>query len=104
MKEVLLMPESLKEHPKLKEFIELMEELNPNALWATGLEPAILGYIERIGSDPLIVLSREKCLELMTSEGMTEEEAIENFEYNVIGSWNGDGTPVFMTTIDEAVL
>ena len=29
-------------------------------------------------------------------EGMTDEEAVEYFEYNVVGSWMGEGTPIFL--------
>jgi hypothetical protein len=30
---------------------------------------------------------------------MTEEEAEEFFEYNVAGSWRGEGTPLFLWKI-----
>jgi len=33
---------------------------------------------------------------LITDQGMTEEEALDWFEYNVIGSYMGDGTPIFI--------
>jgi len=32
----------------------------------------------------------------MEDSEMTEEEALDYFEYNVIGSYMGDGTPIFI--------
>jgi len=29
---------------------------------------------------------------------MTDEEALDWFEYNMVGSYLGDGTPIFMVT------
>ena len=97
------MNEVLKPHPKLREFFEAIDEINPEALKALGLEAAILGYIERIGSNPLIVYDREICIQIFMREGMTHEEAEEHFSYNVIGAYQGEGTPVFMTKLEDIV-
>lgn len=35
---------------------------------------------------------------LITDQEMSEEEALDWFEYNVIGSYMGDGTPIFLMT------
>ncbi len=35
---------------------------------------------------------------LMEDQGMTDEEAVDWFEYNMLGSYLGDGTPIFMVT------
>lgn len=37
----------------------------------------------------------------MTRDGMSLEDAEEFFEFNVIGSWVGDGTPCFATLIKK---
>ena len=99
------MSNEIKDHPKLGAFLEQMEETNPGALKAMELiVAAIVGYIERIGTEPLIVYNREKCLEIIMRDDECEyEEALEHFEFNVIGGWHGEGTPVFMTTLDECV-
>lgn len=34
----------------------------------------------------------------MEDQGMTDEEALDWFEYNMVGYYVGDGTPVFMVT------
>ena len=35
----------------------------------------------------------------MGRDGMSYEDAIEFFEYNTIGSWMGEGTPLFAPLI-----
>ena len=74
---------------------------NDNALLCDGLQDAIVGIAERFGEEPVVVYDRERCIELFQYQGMTEEEAEEYFEYNVIGSWMGKGTPIFLTFYDE---
>ena len=34
-------------------------------------------------------------------EDMTHEDAIEYFEFNVIGTWVGDNTPVFIEFVGD---
>jgi len=87
---------------KIKDFLEYMGDINDEALYPTDLDDAIIGMVERFGQSPLILLSRKKCLEIfMERDKMTSEEAEEYFEFNVIGSWVGDGTPCFATLIED---
>ena len=60
------------------------------------LDEAIVGVATRIGLEA-ICYDTNKIIELlMKHEGMTDEEAIEHFEYNMKGSWVGKTTPVFL--------
>ena len=60
-------------------------------------DDAIVGLVQRIGMD-VICYDKEKVLELLcVKEGMSYEDAVEHFEYNIIGSWVGDTTPVFLS-------
>mgnify|MGYP003327860834 FL=1 len=60
-------------------------------------DKAIIGMVQRIGLDA-ICYDRDKVLEiLMEEEGMSFEDAVEHFEYNIIGSWVGDSTPLFLS-------
>jgi hypothetical protein len=77
----------------------ILEEENPKALFADGFDDAILGVARRFGADPLVAYSREKCISvLMKRDKMSEEDANEFFDFNVIGSWVGEGTPLFIDT------
>jgi hypothetical protein len=78
------------------------EALEANqALLADGFEEALVGYVERFNSGPLALYDRQHCIRiLMDRDGMTEEEADEFLQVNVIGAWVGDKTPAFATFED----
>ena len=61
------------------------------------LDKCIIGvtyYGDKVIYDVNLVLKS-----LMEDQGMTDEEALDWFEYNMVGSYMGDGTPVFMKAI-----
>lgn len=73
-------------------------------LFAAGFEDALLGWAQRCGKPHVAIYDYDKCIEiLMTRDGMTLEDAIEFFEFNTVGAWVGEGTPMFMKygTIEE---
>lgn len=54
--------------------------------------------VERCGQPALACYDVEKCLEiLMKRDGMTYEEAQSWFEFNTLGAWVGENTPVYLT-------
>ena len=74
---------------------EEVSEYNEDALIADGLD-------EAINLGPVAAYSVEKIYGiLMTRDGMTYEEAIEFFEYNIKGSWMGEYTPVYIYTNED---
>ena len=70
--------------------------LNPVALAADGLDDAIVGYGQQFTKDPLLIYDYDKCVEIFMAQGMSYEEAIEWMEFNVVGTYAGEGTPIFM--------
>jgi len=75
-------------------------------LVADGFDEAFIGTSYRFHDGPLATYDTQMCIQiLMTRDGMTEEEAWEDFDFNVLGSWVGEGTPVFMQpmTLAEAI-
>lgn len=79
---------------------EWVSDFDPEILLADGLDEAFLGICERMGQEPVAAYDQNKCISIFMEQGMTEEEAEEFFEYNTIGAWVGDRTPVFITTFD----
>jgi hypothetical protein len=66
------------------------------ALVADGFDDAIIGMARQF-NQVLVVYDEDKCLSiLMKRDGMTEEEAIDFFEFNVVGAYVGEGTPVYV--------
>lgn len=70
-------------------------------MFADGFDDAILGVSERFGSEPIVCYDKRKVLKKLEEDGMTEEEAMEYFEYNIIGAYVGDKTPEFIETIES---
>lgn len=72
------------------------ESLDPNTLYADGFEDALIGLGWQ-HTKLIAIYDYEKCVEiLILREDMTHEEAIEWMEYNVVGSYVGEYTPIFM--------
>ena len=69
------------------------------AMLADGFEGALVGYGYQF-SYPVAVYSKMDCMNiLMERDGMTDEEAMEYFDFNVQGAWMGESTPVFLDDI-----
>ena len=67
---------------------------------ANGLEDAIIGVGSRMNMPDVLIYSYNKCVKIfMEKEGWTHEEAIEWMDYNVVGSWGGETTPIFVHEI-----
>ena len=75
--------------------LERMSELNPKALKADGFDDAILGISSRIGDDSLLAYDYDKCIKILQKD-LSYEEAVEYMEFNVVGSYVGEGTPIFI--------
>jgi len=60
-------------------------------LKADGFDDAIIGIEE---TSMRLIYSISKCIEIL-SKDMTEEEAIEYFEFNVSGAYFGEKTPIW---------
>jgi hypothetical protein len=77
---------------------EEIADINPEALLCDGFDEAIIGIAERINLGPIVAYSVEKILDILIQrDGMTYGEAQEYFDYNILGSWMGDNTPIFIT-------
>ena len=80
---------------------ELLAELNPEALLADGFEDALVGIVQQFTRSRALY-NRAKCIEiLMERDAMTNEDAEDFFEYNVVGAWVGEYTPCFVDYFDS---
>jgi hypothetical protein len=73
-----------------------MNDNEPTVLMADGFDDALIGIGQQF-STYLAVYDYDKCVEvLMTRDGMSRDDAIEFMEVNVVGSFVGPRTPVFV--------
>jgi hypothetical protein len=59
-------------------------------------DACIVGIGFRFSAGPLAVYSIRAVLKVMEGWGMDETEAEEFFNFNTLGAWMGDGTPIFI--------
>lgn len=85
---------------KHEEKIDMIAEMNEEAIEFNGIEGALIGWVERFGLEPILIYDYDKTIRCLMDEGMTEEEAVEWYGYNTIGTWAGDGTPCFLHRFD----
>ena len=82
-------------------FSEALSEINPEALLADGLEGAVIGYASRCGMGDVAVYDYNKCVRIfMEKHDWSEEDAMEWMDFNVLGAYMGEGTPLFLTSIE----
>lgn len=85
----------------------IRDYLNEQDDEVTLLEPsrydeAIVGLVERACSTTVVCYDRRKIVDiLMGQDGMDRDEAEEFFEFNIAGAYVGEGTPVFLSTLNE---
>jgi hypothetical protein len=81
---------------------DVLAEIDEEILMADGFDDAVIGYAQRCGQPALVVYDRDKCIEVLMKDGMTHEEAEEYFEFNVVGSWVGERTPLFLCRVNDS--
>ena len=69
---------------------ELLDEMEGDWLLADGFDEAIIGV-----SGDKVAYSITKCIEVLMKE-MSEEEAVEYFDFNVLVAYVGEKTPIFV--------
>ena len=79
-------------------YILKISEEYPELLKADGFDEAIIGVVERIGVQA-ICYDQDKVIEILMRD-MSEEEAIEYFDFNIAGAWVGESTPFFLQKMD----
>ena len=82
---------------------ELIAEVNPEALMADGLDEAVIGIGSQHASPLVVIYDYDVCVRLfMQQNEWARDEAIEWMEHNVVCSYLGEHTPIFMKKISFA--
>ena len=83
-------------------FIDRMEDMNPEALYPTNMEEAIIGICDNNFEDQpfRFAVSYSKSIEILARDMQDDEDPIasakEFFDYNVAGSWVGINGPIYV--------
>jgi hypothetical protein len=86
----------------VEEIKEHLASINEEAILYDDLDEALVGIGHRYGiHGGIAVYDLDKvfiCLEKVLGPDCTNEEVIEYFDYNVIGTYAGEYTPMFIET------
>mgnify|MGYP003152277520 FL=1 len=81
---------------------ECIWDANEDALVADGFDSALIGFVEGCGRTTVALYDRNKCIDILINrDGMDYEEAVEFFDFNVVGAYVGDNTPLFATILKD---
>ncbi len=74
--------------------LDLILEKYPdeNFLKADGFDEAILGVEEK---GMTLIYSVKRCIDILIREGLSDEDAIDHFYFNIEGAYVGDKTPIW---------
>ena len=78
-----------------QEIEEWLESSERETIFFEGLDMAIIGITE-VPDGYKVCYDIGRVLELLIISGMTEEEAIEYFDFNIEGAYVGPLTPIFV--------
>ncbi len=81
---------------------EVLEDENPEALFAEGFDSAIVGVIRRCGQPTIVGYDYDSCIKtLMERDCMSHDEAVEYLEFNAVGAWCGENTPAWVYPVSK---
>ena len=70
-------------------------------LKADDFDEAIIGVGRRCGQPNIVVYDAEKCREILRKKMQGDPtDADEHFEFNVVGAWMGEDTPIFVEPLN----
>ena len=82
-----------------KELEQWAEDTGEDLLFADGFDDAIVGRGEQYSRTNAVVYDYNKCVKvLMDRDKLSYEDAIEWMEFNVVTTYVGEKTPIFLTT------
>ena len=82
----------------MRNYIEEMQDINPEALLADGYDDCIIGIGYSFENNPIFVYDKYKMIDKMIEDGMEEGEAYEYFDYNILGAYLGEDMPIFVSS------
>lgn len=65
-------------------------------------DEAIVGLADRIGMPTVVVYDTTKLIDILCErDGMDREEAAEFYEFNIVGAYVGERTPMFISLVSD---
>ena len=69
-----------------------------NLIKLDGFDDCLLGLGESFGGEERLIYSKEKILLKLQASSMSPAEALEYFEFNILGAYVGETMPIFLSS------
>jgi len=81
----------------MNQFTLDIDEYAEGAILLTDLEDCIIGVVEEFGTGRRVLYDKNKIIKkLQERDSMTEQDAEEFYDYNILGLYAGEQNPVFL--------
>jgi hypothetical protein len=84
----------------IKEADQLLKDREETCLFADGLEDAFIGIGYQV-TTPIAIYSTKKVIASLMKQDMDFISAVEYFDYNIIGAYVGEATPIFFDDMNS---
>jgi len=84
-----------------REDASILLSLDGDAIFLDGYDDCIIGAVDGFAIHSVVAYDLRKIIAKLKLGGLTEEEAWEWWNFNMIGAYVGDYTPVYVTLLEE---
>ncbi len=76
---------------------EILMDMSDDIIFLEGFDLALIGHVERAVGVTVALYDKDKCVEILMGSGLSYIEALEYFDFNILGAYIGEYTPAFAT-------
>ena len=88
--------------PTREQINEQLLEMDESTLLMDGFDEAFIGFSRRINEPVLAVYSYDKMVDVLVQrDGLDYDEAVEYIDYNCVGAWVGERTPIIVMPMNR---
>ena len=67
-------------------------------------DAAFVGFGWQFNVGPVAIYNQDLVMDILKARGMDEEGALEYFNFNIIGAYVGERTPIFLTNVKDGAV
>ena len=84
-----------------EEIDQHLQDIGQSALLMDGFDEALIGFSQRLNEPLLAVYNWQRMVQILKNrDKMSYDEAVEYIDYNCIGAWIGEQTPIIVMPIE----
>ena len=75
-----------------------------DTLFIDQFDAAFVGFGWQFNVGPIATYDQDLVMEILMADGTSEEDALEHFNFNIIGGYVGERTPIFLTNVKDGAV